>query len=305
MSRVRRALGATLLVLAACGGGSEGGGAPSGTTLASGAACTSSASEPEAAATIGGFLDGLPYGNPSGEAKREIVEAILRSCRVLSPAALAQRDCWALLASAILKESSYDAEANVVDEYAKRAVEGQRAEDPTVGLLQIRFSATVHDVTRFAPADALACAGCALPEELRARAEDAGDSAFWAVTGPTAHRGVMTNRACNVFMGAWYYFTNATGNGDPAKPAYAEQVCAGEGTGANVVTGLRSHLRGSDGANGIVGDEAALAKLRADDPDSYEYVTEIRARFDAMVGAREGGHPFFTRLAPERARYCR
>lgn len=303
---MRRLLGgATLAALAACGGGDEAAEVPAGTTLANGAVCTSAAAEAGAAQTIEGFLDGLPYGTPTGEAKREVVEAILRTCRVFSPTALAQRDCWALLASAILKESSYDAEATVTDAYAKRTVEGRTAEDPTVGLLQIRFSATVHDVARFAPPDALACVGCALPEEIRNHVEEPGDSTFWAVTGPTAHRGVMTSRACNVAMGAWYYFTNATGNGDPAKPAYAEQVCGGEATGANLVTGLRSHLRGPDGANGVVADEAALDALRTTDPDSFEYVGEIRTRFDAMVGARAGAHPFFTALAPERARYCR
>jgi hypothetical protein len=307
----RRALplGVTALVAVACGTGDGGGGGgardPAATTLANGITCTSAAADPDSAKAIGDWLDALPYGNPTGDARAEIVEAVLRTCQVFAPAGLPKRRCWAHLASAMLKESSYDAAVVVTDDYAKRSVEGRDADDPTVGLLQIRFSATVHDVAEFAPEGALACIGCPLPEEVRVRVGEPGDSAFWAVTGPTTYRSLLTRRACNIAMGAWYYYVNATGNGDPGKPTYAADYCGGRGTAANLVTGLRSHLLGPDGANGVVRDAAAFEALRATDAGSYEYVSEIKARFDAMIGPTSGTHPFFEPLVPEPARYCR
>ena len=59
------------------------------------------------------------------------------------------RKCEAVLTSAIVAESSYTPTSVVVDSYATRTVGGVTANDPTVGLLQIRFSSTVHDYNYF------------------------------------------------------------------------------------------------------------------------------------------------------------
>jgi hypothetical protein len=295
---------------ASSGGGDgtgDGGGAGSSGDAAAPSACTSAATEPQAAATIGGWLDALPYGNPTGAAKTEVVEAILRACHVFTPtsATFTKRHCWAHLVAAILKESSYDAALLGKDAYSKRAIGNQTANDPSVGLLQIRFSSTVKDYALLGRLDPMACIGCDIPPVLVQNATQSGDSAFWAVTGPTQYMSLMQKRACNVGFGAWYYYENATGNGSASKTTYAEEYCAGQGTAANLVTGLRSHLRGPDLGRGVVGSMAGVNALQATDPDSYAYVTEIKTRFDGMVGAVNGTHPFFVLLQPEKPRYCK
>lgn len=282
------------------GGASSGDGGPD-------PACTSAAAEPQAAAQIGTWLDQLPYGNPTGTAKTEVIEAILRTCHVFAPAnaAFTKKYCHAHLVAAILKESSYDPALLGKDAYSKRAIGNQTANDPSVGLLQIRFSATVKDYALLGHLDKMACIGCDIPQELVTNANQSNDSTFWAVTGPTKYMSLMQKRACNVGFGAWYYYENATGNGNGSKTTYAEQYCAGQGTSANLVTGLRSHLMGPDVGRGVIANIAGVNALQNSDSNSYEYVTEIKSRFDGMIGAVSGTHPFFVLLQPEKPRYCR
>ena len=270
-------------------------------------ACTSAAAEPQAAAQIGTWLDQLPYGNPTGTARAEVIEAILRTCHVFAPsnAAFTKKYCHAHLVAAILKESSYDPALLGKDAYSKRPIGNQTANDPSVGLLQIRFSATVKDYALLGHLDKMTCIGCDIPQELVTNANQSNDSTFWAVTGPTKYMSLMQKRACNVGFGAWYYYENATGNGNGSKTTYAEQYCAGQGTAANLVTGLRSHLMGPDVGRGVIANIAGVNALQNSDSSSYEYVTEIKSRFDGMIGAVSGTHPFFALLQPEKPRYCR
>jgi hypothetical protein len=266
--------------------------------------CSSAALEPQAAATIDGFISTLPSDVPDAALRKQIVDIILRACHAFTPSAAGyeERYCWAHLVSAILKESSYNPQALVQDDYASRSIGGETANDPTVGLLQIRFSATVHDVAQFAPLDVMACIGCTLPSALvQASNDQPGDSSFWAVSGPTDNMSLMTDPACNIAFGAWYYYMNATGNGRTSSPVYAKDYCDGNGVTANLVTGLRSHFLGPDKANGVIND---ISELDPND-SSYEYVTDIKARFDPMIGTVSTTHPFFVPLAPEKSRYCR
>ena len=105
----------------------------------------------------------------------------------------------------------------------------ETADNPTIGLLQIRFSSTVHDFAAQGPQDRLACVGCTFPSTFATHASESGDSDFWAVSGPTQNLTLMESVACNVGMGAWYYYTYATGNGNPSKVTYLAQYCAGQG----------------------------------------------------------------------------
>jgi hypothetical protein len=115
---------------------------------------------------------------------------------------------------------------------------------------------------------------------------------------------LMTTPACNVALGAWYYYVNATGNGNASRATYIDDYCAGGGTAANIVTGLRSHLEGPSSAHGVI-DASGLAALANSDPGSYGYVTAIKGWFDGMIGPSAGTHPFFLALTPSPAQYCR
>jgi hypothetical protein len=112
---------------------------------------------------------------------------------------------------------------------------------------------------------------------------------------------LMTKPACNIAFGAWYYYMNATGNGRADTPIYAKEYCEGQGQGANLVTGLRSHFLGPDKANGVIG---SIGELDPSDP-SYEYVTDIKNTFDPMIGSVTTTHPFFVPFATDTPRYCR
>ena len=270
--------------------------------------CSGAAGNAAGAATIEGYMDSLP-SPPAGATRTAAVDSILRTCEAFgpppgAPAGWAREHCWAFLAASIAKESNYNPAVLVRDAYATRNVGGQTANDPVVGLLQIRFSSTVHEVAALASKSRLTCAGCTLPAAITARASEPGSSAFWAVTGPTQHMAVMKDVACNVAMGAWFYFVNATGNGKASAVTYPDQYCAGGGTGGTLITGLLSHLKGSEAGRGAITSQGALNALQGSDPGGYGYVTQIKGWFDTMVGPSAGTHPFFLRLAPDPAQYC-
>lgn len=104
--------------------------------------CSGSAADPAAAATISGYIDTLPFQKPSGQARADIIDAIIKACVVFGPTtkepAYQQKYCWAQLAGSIEAESSYDATSKVTDSYGTRSTAAGKANDPTVGLLQIR-----------------------------------------------------------------------------------------------------------------------------------------------------------------------
>jgi hypothetical protein len=289
----------------ASSGASSGDGGTSGTP---GTGCGGTQADPSGAALVEADIDTLPFGKPTGAGRAEVVDAILRTCELFTPtnAGFTKKHCYAHLVSAILKESSYDANLTEVDTYGKRAIGAQKANDPIVGLLQIRFSATVRDYAGLGHLDKLSCIGCDMPKELVDKKEESNDSAFWAVTGPTKYMSLMTKRACNVAFGAWYYYVNATGNGNASKTTYPFQYCGNvTPTPATLVTGLRSHLMGSDIGRGAITTMAGVNALQNTDGTSFEYVTQIKQRFDGAIGAVNGTHPFFVLLQPEKAKYCR
>ena len=167
-----------------------------------------------AVARVTGWIAELPYGqqNLTPSDRTDIVDAIIKSCTEFGPpGADWQTYCQAILVGAILKESSYDPSEVVTDSYATRAVTGGTAKDPTVGLLQIRFSSTVNDYNTYGPLSSMAAIGCQFPDF--GHASESGDSDFWAITGPTNNLAFMQSIPCNIGLAAWYYFINATGNG--------------------------------------------------------------------------------------------
>jgi hypothetical protein len=281
------------------GGGGDGG--------ASG--CSGSAADPAAAAAVSGYIDKLPFQKPTGAARAEAIDAIIKSCEVFGPPAAKdpgwdRKFCWAHLVAAIEKESSYNATSTVKDSYGSRNTAAGKANDPTVGYLQVRFSSTVRDFTISGNTNNLSCAGCTFPASFATHKNESGDSAFWAVSGPTQNLATMTKIACNVGMGAWYYYFNATGNGKPTAPTYVDAYCKGQGTAGNLVTGLLSHLQGAENGKGVIPNIAGVNALQGSNPGAYNYVTEIKKNFDSMVGAVNGTHPFFIKLSPNPTQYC-
>jgi hypothetical protein len=174
-----------------------------------------------------------------------------------------------------------------------------------VGLLQIRFSSTVHDFVAQGATAALSCVGCTFPAGLATHKDEPGDSAFWAVSGPTQNLATMKDLACNIGLGAWYYYANATSNGKPSAATYLDAYCAGQGTAGNLITGLLSHFEGPDGGNGVVPNMAGVNALQGTNAGAYQYVTELKTQFDSMVGPVSGTHPFFIKLVPSASQYCR
>lgn len=272
--------------------------------------CSGSAADPAAAATVSGYMDKLPNNAPTQPARAQIIDAIIKSCQVFGPVSAKEPTwkreyCWAHLVAAIGKESSYNAALTIKDGYGTRTTPAGKANDPTVGLLQIRFSSTVHDFVQQGALDSLSCVGCTFPAGFAAHKAESGDSAFWAVSGPPQNAATMQSLACNVGLGAWYYYLNATGNGKPSAATYLAAYCAGQGTAADLVTGLLSHLKGPDGGKGVIATINGVNALQGTDNGAYQYVTSIKTQFDSMVGPVTGTHPFFIGLLPNQTQYCR
>lgn len=275
-----------------------------------GTGCGGTDVDPGGAAMVEGYMDALPNPPPAGATRTAAVDAILRTCEVFGPdpaknAGWKKEYCYAHLVASVSKESAYNPTVKVNDAYATRAIGSQRANDPVVGLLQIRFSSTVHEVVALGNLERLACVGCPIPASVSARAAEPGSSPYWAVTGPTQNMSLMTNVACNVAMGAWFYYVASMGNGKASAVTYPDAYCAGSGTAGNVITGLLSHLKGFEGGRGFIANQAGLNALQGSDPGGYQYVTQIKTMFDGMVGPIAGAHPFFARLSPDTAAHCK
>ena len=274
-----------------------------------GSGCGGRAADPAAAAIVEGYLDKAPSAPSDPTLREEIVEAVLRSCESFGPSPATntgwkREHCWAHLLASMSKESGYDPKVSVKDTYGSRAIGNQRANDPVVGLLQVRFSSTVHEMVALGNTDRLACVGCPIPDAVKAHAAEGGSTPYWAVTGPTENMSLLQNAACNVGMGAWFYYVHATGNGKASAVTYPDAYCKGEGTGGNLITGLLSHLKGSEGGKGIVANQGALDALRNTDSGAFNYVTQIKGLFETMAGPPAGGSPFFVKLAPDTTMYC-
>ena len=153
------------------------------------------------------------------------------------------------------------------------------ATDPTVGLLQIRFSSVVSEYNEQGPLDAIERIGCTWPQI--SEGDTGADHLEW-----------MQDIACNIGLGAWYTYVYATGNGGTSV-VYLYQYCQGEGVPSNLIIGLLSHLRGPAGAVGGGEDD---------------YVTRIREWFDTCLSVNgiqvSGAHPFEITLQPDPDKYC-
>jgi len=272
-----------------------------------GSGCSGRAADPAAATEVEGYLAKLTNAPRDPALKEEIVEAVLRTCAAFGPTsnpAFERKHCWAHLLASMSKESGFDPKVLVRDGYGTRAIGNQRANDPVVGLLQIRFSSTVHEMVALGNAERLACVGCPIPPAISAHAAEGGSTPYWAVTGPSENLALMQNVACNVGMGAWFYYVNATGNGKASAVTYPDAYCKGQGTGGNLVTGLLSHLKGSEAGRGFIANQGALDALRTTDAGGHAYVTEIKGLFERMAGPSAGESPFFVRLSPDTTMYC-
>jgi hypothetical protein len=244
-------------------------------------------------------LEGYAYTNidmyfPVGPVRDRLVDSIVGACAAFAPPLPDwQMYCEAIETSQIVSESSYNpgtptpgppSTASVnYDSYGTE----NGSDDPTVGLLQIRFSSTVHDYNYYGPLATIAAIGCSWPAGLTSQADV---TTFWRTQGGTvANLTFMEDPACNIPLAAWYVFMNATGNGG-ANAVYAADYCAGKGIAGNVVDGLLSHLDGP-------------AYPRPADPTNA-YPAGIKVRFAKLLGGLPSPDPFGVTLSPSVSQYC-
>jgi hypothetical protein len=268
--------------------------------------------------TTVGALPGYAYTNitsnfPAGAAFNKLACSIAMSCVEFAPKETNWlRKCEALLTSAIVAESSY----------IPTSVVNAPATDPTVGLLQIRFSSTVHDYNYNGPMAKMAAIGCAWPSALLTQADTAS---WWSSNGPN-YLAFMQDVACNIGLAAWYYLYNATGNGGATNGnvVWISDYCSGNGIAGNVLYGLDSHLDGGNnisrsGTTGTLswsnlsgGDLAyplGIECCSCGNPTTCT-CTGCTGRFAALMGigttaAHPSPDPFVETLAPEPTKYCK
>lgn len=281
-------------------GGSKAAGGAVGTGGSTGTSTTCAGADAAEITRVSGWLTNTSSGLPNYAYTNitkyfsttaqfdKLVCAIVMSCTDFSPSeANWQLYCEAVITSAIVSESSYNPNSVVPDTYSTRTVSGTTANDPTVGLLQDRFSSTVHDFNYNGPIAKMAAIGCAWPAALQSQADTA---TFWATAGGTTYLSLMEDPACNIALATWYYFINATGNGG-STATYTAQYCAGNGIAGTRVIGLLSHLQGPGFAR---------------PPDaSNSYVTGIKARFTSLLGGLPNPDPFAQTLTPVPTKFCK
>lgn len=246
---------------------------------------------------------------PAGAAFNKLACTIAMTCVEFAPMETDWlRKCEAVLTSAIVAESSYVPTEVVNDSYSTRTVNGVTASDPTVGLLQIRFSSTVHDYNYFGSLPKMAAIGCNWPAALTTQADTA---TFWATAGATTYLSFMQDPACNIALAGWYYFYNATGNGG-ANAVYISNYCAGNGMAGTMVTGLLSHLLGGAYPRPADANNAYPFGIEccAGGNPSVTTCTGCSGRFAAFMGigttaSRPNPDPFQERLVPEVTKYCK
>ena len=299
------------------GGTSAGGGSAGGPAACPGASATefNLVSSWLADTAVKGALPAYAYSDiktnfPAGAAFDRLACTIAMSCVEFAPMETDWlRKCEAVLTSAIVAESSYNPKSVVTDSYATRTVGNVTANDPTVGLLQIRFSSTVHDYNYYASLPKMAAIGCAWPAGLSSQADT---DTWWATNGGTAtYLAFMQDPSCNIALASWYYFYNATGNGG-ANAVYISNYCSGHGIAGTMVDGLLSHLMGggfprpADANNAYPWGIECCAGGSPNDATC----TGCTGRFAAFMGigtmsARPSPDPFQEQLAPEVSKYCK
>jgi len=261
-----------------------------------------------------GALPAYAYANiksnfPAGMAFERLACSIAMSCVEFAPAESDWlRKCEAVLTSAMVAESSYNPKSVVVDSYATRTVSNVTANDPTVGLLQIRFSSTVHDYNYYGSLPKMQAIGCTWPAAL---ANQADSNSWWASNGGSDYLSFMQDVSCNIGLASWYYFYNATGNGG-SSAIYISDYCAGHGVAGTMVTGLLSHLMGGGYQRPADANNAypwGIECCAGGSPNDVT-CTGCSGRFAAFMGigtgsARPNPDPFQEQLAPEVSKYCK
>jgi hypothetical protein len=258
--------------------------------------------------TAVGALPNYAYTNikknfPAGAAFDRLACSIAMSCQMFAPAETDWlRKCEAVITSAIVAESSYTPGTPSVryDSYAGTT-------DPTVGLLQIRFSSTVHDYNYYGPMTKIAAIGCVWPAAFLTQTDT---STFWQGQGMN-YLSFMDDIACNIGLAAWYYFYNATGNGG-ASAVWISDYCKGKGIGGSMVVGLLSHLLGGNFARPADANNAypwGIECCSCGSPSDCA-CTGCTGRFAAFMGigtssARPSPDPFQEVLNPEPTKYCK
>ena len=226
---------------------------------------------------ISGYIDSLPWGQEAIDAagkRDELIDAVVRACGEFAPPGDDwQIWCQAFLIAAACRESSLQVDL----------VSGSGG-NPPVGLLQVRFGYPVRDYDSYGPMGAMDRIGCAWPDFSGLSDND------WE-TGASNWMEFLQDVRCNVAVGSWYYFYNATGNGEP--PIYIHSYCAGDGVSANLVVGMLSYVGGP--GNGAF-DES--------NPYPDPYVSLIKEYFDAMFETVLDPHPFIVQLQPNPSQYC-
>jgi hypothetical protein len=232
---------------------------------------------------------------PVGPARDRLVDSIVGACAAFAPRLPDwQEYCEAIEASEIVAESSYNpgtptpgpptSGTVVYDSYATE----NGSNDPTVGLLQVRFSSTVHDFNYYGPLPEIEAIGCNWPAALTTQADV---TSFWRTQGGTVDNlTFMEDPACNIPLACWYVFMNATGNGG-ANAVYANNYCDGMGVAGNVVVGLISYLEGP-------------GFTRPADPTN-SYPAGIKTQFAALLGGLPSPDPFGVTLSPDESVYCK
>jgi hypothetical protein len=264
--------------------------------------------------TATGALPSYAYANiktnfPAGAAFNTLACSIAMSCKEFAPMETNWlRKCEAVITSAIVAESSYNPKSVVVDTYATRSVGGVTANDPTIGLLQIRFSSTVHDYNYYGPLAKMASIGCSWPSALTTQADTAS---WWATNGGTTYLAFQQDPACNIALATWYYFYNATSNGG-ASAVWISDYCAGRGIAGTMVVGLLSHLMGGNFARPADASNAYPWGIEccAGGNPTVTTCTGCTGRAAAFLGigtanARPSPDPFLEQLAPEPSKYCK
>jgi hypothetical protein len=246
-------------------------------------------------------LEGYAYTNidasfPVGAARTRLVDSIVGACAAFAPRLANWREyCEAIVTSEIVSESSYEPGSPIpgppsttsVNYDAYATMNGH--DDPTVGLLQVRFSSTVHDYNYYGSIATIEAIGCSWPAAF---ASETDSSAFWTTQGGTVtYLTFMEDPACNIPLAAWYVFMNATGNGGP-NAVYAADYCGGHGIAGNVVDGLLSYLEGP-------------GFPRPADPTN-SYPAGIKTRFVALLGGTlPSPDPFGVTLSPNTCPFCK
>ncbi len=226
--------------------------------------------DPSVSAAISACIDKLPYGGSTLSAVEQapIITAIINTCAVFAPPGVDwQTWCQMFLVGAINAESSFNTQAGATG----------ASGDPSVGLLQIRFSSVVLDFANYGPVDALTSIGCN----------------FGTVTSSDSYAtqsAMMLDVNCNIAIGAWYYFIFASGNGGSTS-VWVDQYCAGGGIAGTLHIGMACFLMGAD---------AAHSSLSGAD----YYYNEIKGWFDPCV-TYTGTHPFELPIQPDTSQYCR